>query len=170
MFRFDSDLSRHQIRDSLVIPNSIGWSPDHSTLYFTHSTERKVLAYDYSVKTGNVTNERVFYQHEGPGEPDGFRVDVEGNLWHAVYGESRVLKISPQGKLIGDITYPAKAITCPAFVGTELWTTSATDGETEYGGGLFKIDVGVRGLEPFAFKLDKGFANGSLGENTNGDL
>ena len=101
----------------------------------------------------------MFYQHDGPGEPDGFRVDVEGNLWQAVYGESRVLKISKEGKLVGEITYPAKAITCPAFVGTELWTTSAKDAETEFGGALFKVDVGVRGLDSFKFKLDSGIAN-----------
>ena len=145
------------MRTSLLIPNGIGWSLDHKTLYFTHSTSRHILAFDYSSTTGDISNEREFYKHEGKGEPDGFKIDVEGNIWQAVYGESRVLKISPEGKLVGEVTYPTKCITCPVFVGTELWTTSADDGETEFGGGVFRVDVGIKGVEPFRFKLDDGF-------------
>lgn len=85
---------------------------------------------------------------------------MEGNLWSAVYGESRVLKISPEGKLIGEILLPAKAITCPVFVGTELFITSASDkGESKYGGDLFSVDVGVKGVETFKFKIDEGISS-----------
>ena len=144
----------------MKIPNSIGWSLDHSTLYFTHSTSRVINAYDYSPATGTITNERPFYTHDGPGEPDGFKVDVEGNLWSAVYGESRVLKISTEGKLVGEILLPAKCITCPVFVGTELYITSASDkGESKLGGDVFRVDIGVRGVEPFKFKIDDGVSS-----------
>ncbi|KAI0200692.1 hypothetical protein F4808DRAFT_460513 [Astrocystis sublimbata] len=148
------------MRHPVEIPNGIGWSPDNKTMYFTPSTERTVYAWDYSVEDGNLSNERVFYRHEGPGEPDGFRIDKEGNLWHAVYGESRVLKISPEGKLVGQIKLPTHNITCTQFIGTELFITSASmekgegsDEAAELGGAVFRIDVGVRGLEPFLFKL-----------------
>lgn len=129
-------------------------------MYFTHSTERRVIAFDYDVNTGNISNERTFYKHEGPGEPDGFRIDEEGNIWHAIYGESRVVKISPEGKVVGEIKYPTRAITCPVFVGTELWVTTAAEEnekETEsakYGGGIFRVDVGVRGAKDYKFKLN----------------
>ncbi|KAH7037981.1 uncharacterized protein B0I36DRAFT_315216 [Microdochium trichocladiopsis] len=145
----------------VTIPNSVGWSPDGKTMYLTHSSSLTVFAYDYSGSDEAITNERVFYTHEGPGEPDGFRVDAEGNIWHAVYGESRVLKLSPEGKLVGQINLPTKNITCPQFVGTELFLTTAgmekgegTDAEVENSGGLYKIDVGVKGLDLFEFKLD----------------
>ncbi|KAK7736268.1 rRNA-processing protein cgr1 [Cytospora paraplurivora] len=142
----------------LKIPNTISWSPDYKTQYYTHSTSRVVNAYDYNVTDGSVSNHRVFYKHDGQGEPDGHRVDVDGNVWHAVYGESRVLKISPEGKLIGQINLPTKNITCVQFVGTELFITTANDdgGEgrsKELGGALFRVDVGTTGLEPFKFKL-----------------
>ncbi|KAI6090397.1 regucalcin [Hypoxylon rubiginosum] len=148
------------IRHPVTIPNSVGWSPDNRTLYFTDSTARTIHAYDYDVTSGAVSNERPFYVHDGPGEPDGFRVDVEGNLWQAVYGESRVLKITAQGKLVGEIRLPTRCITCPQFVGTELFITSAgmepgegTDEEVELSGALFRVDVSVKGLDPFLFKL-----------------
>lgn len=139
------------------IPNSIGWSLDHLTLYFTHSSSRVILAYDYTESTGDITNGRPFYNHEGPGEPDGFKVDVEGNLWSAVYGEGKVLKINNKGKLVGEILFPAKCITCPVFVGTELFVTSASGGrESEFAGDVFRVDVGTTGVEPFQFKIAEG--------------
>ncbi|KAI0180477.1 SMP-30/Gluconolaconase/LRE-like region-domain-containing protein [Hypoxylon sp. FL1284] len=148
------------VKRPVTIPNSVGWSPDGRTMYFTHSTERVIFAFDYDAATGAVSHERPFYAHDGPGEPDGFRVDVEGCLWQAVYGESRVLKISPDGRLVGEVRLPTKCITCTQFVGTELFMTSAamddgegTPEEVALGGALFSVDVGVRGLDPFLFKL-----------------
>lgn len=117
-----------------------------------------MLAWDYDAATGAVSNERVFYSHAGPGLPDGFRVDTEGNLWHAFYGGACVLKISPAGEVVGKVELPTRNVTCCEFVGTELFITTASDdgGEGEskkYGGGLFRVDVGARGLEAFNFKL-----------------
>ncbi|KAI1644810.1 regucalcin [Daldinia loculata] len=162
VFLFDGMSTARSMRHPVTIPNSVGWSPDGKTLYFTHSTERTIHAYDYDQSSGEVSSERAFYLHDGPGEPDGFRVDVEGNLWQAVYGESRVLKISPEGKLVGEIRLPTKNITCTQFVGTELFITTAgmqegegTSEEVELGGALFRVDVGVKGLDPFLFKLSK---------------
>lgn len=88
LYCLDQSTNR-KLCDNLTIPNTIGWSPDLKTMYFTNTATRQVLAYDYSVSDGEVSNERVFYQHDGPGEPDGFRVDVDGNIWHAIYGEGR---------------------------------------------------------------------------------
>jgi len=160
LYRFDGKDGKEEVLQGLIIPNSVGWSPDKKTMYFTHSTPQQVLAFDYDTDTGAVTNQRLFYQHQGTGDPDGFRVDVDGNIWHAVYGESRVLKISPEGKLVGQITLPTKNITCVEFVGTELIITTASDADSPdgskskaLGGAVFRVDVGVKGLEPFDFKL-----------------
>lgn len=147
------------IKPGLTIPNSIGFSPDRKTLYFTHTTTGQVLAWDYDLSSGKVSGERVFYQHEGPGSPDGFRVDTEGNVWHAIYGGACVLKISPEGKVVGKVEVATKNVTCCEFVGTELFITTASDDEGEgeskrYGGGLFRVDVGARGQEVFEFKLE----------------
>jgi sugar lactone lactonase YvrE len=88
-------------------------------------------------------------------------MDEEGYIWQAIYGEGKVLRISPQGKIVGEIRYPTRAITCPVFIGTEIWVTSAGEKDekevesVKYGGGIFKIDVGVKGLKEFKFKIDK---------------
>lgn len=160
LFRFDSNLNRTTHRTSLTIPNSVGWSLDQKTFYLVHSTEKRIIAFDYS-SSGELSNERVFWQHEGAGDPDGFKIDVEGNIWQAMYGTGQVLKISPEGKVVGEVKYPAKCITCPCFVGTELWVTTAgggEDGNGSFAGAVFKVDVGVKGLKETEFKLDKGIA------------
>ncbi|KAI9148329.1 transporter SEO1 [Paramyrothecium foliicola] len=144
LYYVDQNTSK-KLLDDLTIPNGIGWSPDHKTMYFTHSKSRQVFAFDYSISDGAVSNQRLFYQHDGPGEPDGLRVDVKGNIWHAVYGEGRVLKLSPQGQVIGQVSLPTRNTTCPQFVGTKLFITSAEDpkGSEESrknGGALFQVD------------------------------
>lgn len=162
MYLFDargpSGTIARKIVPGMKIPNSISWSPDGKMQYYTHSTARTVYAYDYAAEDGAVSGHRVFYSHNGPGEPDGHRVDRDGNVWHAVYGEGRVLKISPRGELVGQINLPTKNITCCEFVGTELFITTANDdgGEgtsKELGGALFRVDVGTTGLKPFKFKM-----------------
>lgn len=70
-----------------------------------------------------------------------------------------MVRISPEGKIVGEIKYPTKAITCPLFIGTELWVTSASEEEDEYRGGVFKVDVGIGGLKPFNFRLEKGLGD-----------
>jgi sugar lactone lactonase YvrE len=165
LFRFDSDLSRHAMRDSLTIPNGIGWSHDQKTMYFTHSTENNLYAYDFSPETGAISNPRVYYHHNGDGDPDGWKMDSEGNIWHAVYSEGKVLKISTKkpekGELVGEIEVPTRNVTCPCFVGEELWVTSAEEDEPEkypesakHGGGVFKVHLGVTGTKEYKFKMD----------------
>ncbi|KAK2590038.1 rRNA-processing protein cgr1 [Conoideocrella luteorostrata] len=158
LYRFGQD-SKEEVVKGLTIPNSIGWSPDNNkTMYYTHSKARQIFALDYDPSSGVVSNQRLFYQHPTAGEPDGFRIDVDGNLWTAVYGEAKVLRINPQGEVTGQISLPTRNITCVQFVGTELVITSAADegGEGQsklYGGGLFRVDVGTTGLDLFKFKM-----------------
>ncbi|KAK4106527.1 hypothetical protein N658DRAFT_413914 [Parathielavia hyrcaniae] len=159
LYRFSHATAATSTRSGLTIPNSVGFSPDGRTMYFTHSSAREVFAWDYNPADGSVSNERVFYRHVGPGEPDGFRVDTEGNLWHAVYGESRVLKISPAGELVGEVRIPTRNATCCDFVGGgELAITTAGDDEGEgeskrLGGAVFRVQVGAEGTPRFAYRL-----------------
>ena len=59
----------------------------------------------------SLTNGRVFIE-AGPGTPDGFRLDVDGNLWcgwgMGEAGLDGVHVFNPQGKLIGRIDLPER--------------------------------------------------------------
>lgn len=147
--------SSEKVIPNLTIPNTPGFTADGKTMYLTHSNARQIFAFDYDVQEGAISNKRLFYEHGGSGEPDGFRLDVDGNLWTAVYGEGKVLKIDPSGQVVGEVSVPTPNTTCVQFVGTQLVITSAADEDkqTEYGGHVFKVDVGVEGLDLNDFKL-----------------
>jgi gluconolactonase len=99
------------VADDIEGPNGLAFSPDEKTLYVVASraNPRKLLAYD--VAGDKLANGRVFID-AGPGTPDGFRVDVDGNLWcgwgmgdPALDG---VRIFSPQGEPIGHIALPER--------------------------------------------------------------
>jgi sugar lactone lactonase YvrE len=150
--------------DPIGIPNGIGWSPDSRIMYWTDSMSKIIYKLDYDPSSGAISNRRVFYEHKDPGVPDGLRVDVEGCLWVAVWGGYRMLRLDTEGKLIGEISLPTKCVTCPQFVGTEVIITTAVDEDEEQetekgrrsralGGAVFKLDVGVKGVDLFKYKM-----------------
>jgi gluconolactonase len=69
------------VADDVNGPNGLAFSPDESKLYVVESraTPRTIVAYDVVGRT-KLTNKRTVID-AGPGTPDGFRVDVDGNLW-----------------------------------------------------------------------------------------
>ncbi len=70
------------VADDIPGPNGLAFSPDENILYVVASRARprEILAYDV-IDGQRLGNGRSFID-AGPGEtPDGFRVDVEGNLW-----------------------------------------------------------------------------------------
>jgi sugar lactone lactonase YvrE len=86
--------------------------------------------------------------------------DVEGHIWHACFSGSKVIRISPEGKVVGEVLLPTRCITCVAFVGTEIYITSAEEPDPEkfpdsakFGGNVFRVDVGVEGLPKHKAKL-----------------
>ena len=96
----------------LAGPNGLCFSPDESILYLVESRaqpNRRILAFD--VSGGRLSNQRVHID-AGPGTPDGFRCDTDGNLWcgwgmgdDALDG---VMVYNPEGRLIGRIRLPER--------------------------------------------------------------
>jgi gluconolactonase len=92
-------------------PNGLAFSPDERRLYVVVSgaTPRQIRVYD--VHGDKVTDGRVFIDC-GPGIPDGFRCDTDGNLWCGWGGgESHdgVAIFNPDGVLIGRVLLPERA-------------------------------------------------------------
>src|SRR5207247_7138757 len=81
-------------------------------------------------------------------QPDGMCLDAAGNLYVAHYGMKRVQVLDPSGKLIRQ--YDGGNITTSnvAFGGLKMDQLFITGGiGPEAGeGGLFRIDLGVKGL------------------------
>ena len=81
VYRVDPSGSLEAVAEGINQPNGLAFSPDESLLYIVESraTPRKILALD--VKNGKTLGDRRVLIDAGPGTPDGFRVDVDGNLW-----------------------------------------------------------------------------------------
>ena len=93
-------------------PNGLAFSPDESLLYVVESraTPRAIVAYD--VVGGSRLGSRRKVIDAGAGTPDGFRVDVDGNLWcgwgMGEPGLDGVHVFNADGRLIGRIDLPER--------------------------------------------------------------
>ena len=112
VYRIDGQTGAiRKMTDAVEGPNGLAFSPDGKTLYVVASREtpRKIRAFD--VTEGGLAGNRVVID-AGVGTPDGFRVDIEGNLWcgwgmgdPALDG---VRVFTPAGEAIGHIGLPER--------------------------------------------------------------
>lgn len=99
--------------DTVNGPNGLAFSPDEKHLYVieSRSRPRNVLVFDVSDDGRRLGNQRVLFD-AADGTPDGFRVDIHGNLWCG-WGMGTpeldgVRVFSPQGELLGRIALPER--------------------------------------------------------------
>ena len=94
-------------------PNGLAFSPDESKLYIVVSgaVPRLIDVYDVVDGGTRLAKGRRFID-AGPGTPDGFRCDVDGNLWcgwgMGQEGLDGVSIFNPDGQLIGRIDLPER--------------------------------------------------------------
>jgi gluconolactonase len=95
--------------DDFVKPNGLAFSPDEKILYVADSAAshdpnapHHIRAFDV-VDGKRLTNSRVFADIK-TGIPDGFRMDVNGNLWTSTH--AGVECYAPDGTLLGRINVP----------------------------------------------------------------
>ncbi|QWT19921.1 SMP-30/gluconolactonase/LRE family protein [Bacillus sp. NP157] len=103
-----------------AITNSICFSPDGETMYFTDSPTAQIMACDYDAATGDVDRIRVFAELRKGFEPDGSTIDADGFLWNAEWGASRVVRYAPDGRIDATIDLPARQPSCVSFAGPAL--------------------------------------------------
>ena len=111
VYRVDRNGKATVVVDDIPRPNGLAFSPDESKLYVVVSgrVPREIRVFD--VVGDKLQNGRVFIDC-GPGVPDGFRVDTDGNLWCAWgggEGHDGVAIFNPAGTMIGRILLPERA-------------------------------------------------------------
>jgi gluconolactonase len=100
------------VADGISAPNGLAFSPDESKLYIveSRSVPRKILACDV-VDGRKLANRRVLIDAGPHGTPDGFRCDIDGNLWcgWGMTDELDGVRIfNPAGEPIGHIALPER--------------------------------------------------------------
>ena len=92
----------------LAMANGIALSPDGKELWATEFGRNAL----YRVQLADATHPTplgtaIAYRFTGPA-PDSMRIDADGNLYVAMYGQGRVLAFSPHGIPIGQILLPGR--------------------------------------------------------------
>lgn len=121
IWTIDKNGNVNLLETGMSTTNGIEVSPDNRTLYVTHA--RQVLAYNLS--KGKISNKRILYEFADFGM-DGMRCDVEGNLYVTRPGKGTVVKLSPQGTVIREITSIGKKPSNIAFGGKDGRTVYVT--------------------------------------------
>lgn len=93
------------LTSALNRPNGLCFSRDESLLYINDSPEYKIHVFDVEAD-GSLTNQRLFArtQGDGPGVPDGMKIDSEGNLYCCAQGGLHVYKRN--GSFLGRLLTP----------------------------------------------------------------
>lgn len=123
------------------ISNGLAWNTKLKQMYYIDSFAGSVDAFDFDIDNGTATNRRAIFtlsKHGIDGFPDGMAIDVNGNLWVAVFNSFKVINIDPRKPetLLQTIDIPAKQVTSVAWGGIDLdvlYVTSASftvDGTT----------------------------------------
>ena len=105
VYKVTPDLSRINllVRD-FVLPNGLAFSPDESVLYIGDSRRGHIRAFDVE-PNGRLALATDRVQHvldgDGPGAPDGMKVDVEGNIYCT--GPGGIYVIDPSGRRLGRV-------------------------------------------------------------------
>lgn len=113
VYRLAPDGKLSVVADHINQPNGLAFSPDESRLYIVQSrgTPRQILAFDV-IDSHELSAGSVLIDAGQHGTPDGFRVDVDGNLWcgwgMGEAGLDGVHVFNPAGVLIGRIDLPER--------------------------------------------------------------
>jgi sugar lactone lactonase YvrE len=142
----------------VTVSNGIGFSPDGHRAYYVDSATRRVDVFTVA-EDGALVDRRPLVKFEPPEAPDGLWVDVEGAVWVAIYGGSRVERILPDGRRDDRVPIGARQVTSCTFggsSGTTLFVTTSRErlapGEDPLAGAMFAAETGVRGLPVLPFR------------------
>jgi gluconolactonase len=117
------DGSLRRVAQDLHYPNGVFVDRAENTLYVDEHMRRRTLRYQISADAGlgeqhvfavidAVTPRRGSYREAGP---DGLERGPNGDLYVCLYGEGRILRLSPAGKLVAVIEAPTPYVTNIAF-------------------------------------------------------
>ena len=162
LYRYTTGEGLSEGLDGLIVPNGLAFSPDGKTMYLSdsHPSLQLIWAFDYDIDSGTPSNRRVFVDmNQHPGRPDGAAVDADGCYWTCANDAGLVLRFTPEGKLDRSLPLPVKKPAMCAFGGPGLDTLFVTSirpqgvdlGDQPLAGGLFALNVGVKGLEEPSF-------------------
>jgi gluconolactonase len=125
---------------TLPRPNGLAFAPDDRVMYVANSEEDHRYWMRYEVAAdGALTHGTVFRDVSAepePGLPDGFKLDVHGNIFTT--GPGGIWVMTPEGRHLGTIVLPEQPANCAwGDDGRTLYITANT--------GLYRLRTNVQG-------------------------
>ncbi len=155
LYRYEPEQGFQRVLDGITIPNSLCWSPDGRTMYFSDSWIHTLWAFPFDPDTGALGERRVLTRTKAPAVPDGAAIDAEGCLWFAAHDGWRVVRCAADGTILREIELPVQLPTAVAFGGSGLRTLFVTTktyslepdalARQPLSGALLALDPGVAG-------------------------
>lgn len=157
LYRVNLDVTITKLFAGTGCSNGMGFSPDLKSLYWTCSTTRQILRFNFDAASGELSNRRLFHKSD-QNIPDGLAVDAAGCVWSARWGGGAVVRHSPDGEVLEMFQFPAPNLTSLCFGGeklNQLFVTSAKspDRESPHAGALFQMPVSVAGQTEFRSRI-----------------
>ncbi|ATH79565.1 gluconolaconase [Vreelandella venusta] len=153
-----------RLRTGLTIPNALCFSADGHLAWFTDTATSVVMRWTLDREGWPQGNPEPWADFSSTaGNPDGAVVDSEGCLWLALWGAGQVVRLNPDGDIIGRVELPVSQPSCPAFAGpglTKLYITTAQEGfsaeqlaQEPTAGSLYVVETGIAGLAELPLRL-----------------
>ncbi|WP_186278755.1 SMP-30/gluconolactonase/LRE family protein [Lysinibacillus sp. BW-2-10] len=176
LYRIDEQLNIHIVKDQITISNGLDWNRHNQKFYYIDSAKQAIFEYEID-NDKNLQNEQLIYQFDViEGFPDGMTIDVDGNLWVAIFksgviamdsdNTSKILHINPHTRsILNEIKLPVPHVTSCTIGGNQLDTLFITTAlepipnekrsETPYAGHLLRVKIPTKGVKPYYFSSEK---------------
>ena len=166
LYALKTDGSVKEMLSGVTVSNGLCWNLEKSVFYYVDSPTKEIRAYDFNPDTLELGDHRTVYKVDSEDVfPDGMCIDIDGNLWLALWNGYAVLNIDADtGELIGKIDIPCKKVTSSCFGGEvfdELYITTASKGMSEEdwikypdSGKVFKLKLDTIGFPADRYARD----------------
>lgn len=164
LYRLDRDGAVAEIEGDMLTCNGAAFTADGGRFFHADTPSHAVRVYDCDSASGTLSGRRIFHQFPmGQGRPDGASVDEEGFYWTALFDGGRVVRLSPDGAIVEEVTLPAKRPTMIAFGGADRRTAYVTSARTglsgqeleamPLSGAIFTFRVDVPGVPEWPMRI-----------------
>ena len=132
----------HLLTSDVLHPNGLAFSSDEKFLFVNDNRARQIYRFRVA-QDGTLSDQQFFVDMKddpATGNPDGMKVDTEGNMYAA--GPGGIWIISPEGKHLGTIHFPERASNM-TFGGDDaktLYVTART--------GIYRVRINIPGIRP----------------------
>lgn len=125
-----------RMAEGVTVSNGLAWSPDGRRLYWSDTKAHRIDVLTVGAQDGMLSERRSWVELPAKqtgqpmeaygGRPDGAAVDSQGCYWSAQFEGARLLRFSPEGRVLREVRLPVRCPTMPCFGDDDLRTLYVT--------------------------------------------